>query len=79
MCLICGGARQPSRPSACVGATGNLVWIMKLEYMGGNRPWYLTRKGRREMADALVTATQHAANDPVSENIPEGSYVGIMG
>ena len=50
---------------------------MKLEYMGGDRPWYMTRKGRREMQENLTTEASHVSTfpipDPTLENNPEGS------
>ena len=73
LCTTCDPTDGKRRDRDVQGAR-NLLWIMKLEYMGGDRPWYLTRKGRREMENALVTSAPHAATDPVLENIPEGSY-----
>lgn len=73
LCTTCDPTDGKRRDRDVQGAR-NLLWIMKLEYMGGDRPWYLTRKGRREMENALVTSAPHAATNPVPENIPEGSY-----
>jgi len=70
------GVRRRDRD---VQGARNLLWIMKLEYMGGDRPWYLTRRGRREMQNSLVTAADDAAIGPISasENNPEGSYATV--
>jgi len=51
---------------------------MKLEYMGGDRPWYMTRKGRRRMQESLVTTAAAAPSDPLRvptpANNPEDSH-----
>jgi hypothetical protein len=72
LCTTCDPTDGKRRDRDVQGAR-NLLWILKLEYMGGDRPWYMTRKGRREMQQSLVTATSYAASDPASENNPEGS------
>jgi len=71
LCTTCDPTYGRRRDRDVQGAR-NLLWILKLEYMGGDRPWYMTRKGRREMQNNLVTATPYAASERAPENNPVG-------
>lgn len=49
LCTECNSTDGKRRDRDVQGAR-NILWILQLEYMGGDRPWYMTRKGRREMS-----------------------------
>jgi len=76
LCTTCDPTDGKRRDRDVQGAR-NLLWIMKLEYMGGDRPWYMTRKGRREMQENLTTISSPVSSAPIPiptpESNPEGS------
>ena len=76
LCTTCDPTDGKRRDRDVQGAR-NLLWIMQLEYMGGDRPWYMTRKGRREMQASLITSAPEGSQISTPENDPEGSHATV--